>query len=75
MGWIDLALETEQGWVIIDHKSAPHPKSDWADIALSYSGQLALYQQALSQVSDAPVSGCWIHYVVTGGLVEVNCPA
>lgn len=48
MGWIDLALETEQGWVVIDHKSSPHPRNEWAGIALSYSGQLGVYRQALS---------------------------
>ncbi len=71
-GWIDLALETAQGWVVIDHKSSPHPRNEWADIALSYSGQLCVYRQALSQVSDVPVRSCWIHYVVTAGMVEVQ---
>ena len=71
-GWIDLALETEQGWVVIDHKSSPHPRNEWAEIALSYSGQLDVYRQALSRLSDVPVRSCWIHYVVTAGMVEVQ---
>ncbi|MEH6628625.1 MAG: UvrD-helicase domain-containing protein [Motiliproteus sp.] len=71
-GWIDLALETDDGWVVIDHKSSPHARSEWADKALSYSGQLALYREALNGVADQPVSSCWIHFATTGGLVQVS---
>lgn len=70
-GFIDLLLETDEGWVIVDHKSSPQPRSEWESIACSYSGQLACYKEVLSKLSDKPVVGVWIHFVVTGGMVEV----
>ncbi len=66
-GWIDVLLETEDGWVIIDHKSSPRPRSDWAQEVTAYSGQLEAYGRALLD-ADYPVSGRWIHFPVTGGV-------
>ena len=69
-GWIDLLLETEQGWIVIDHKSSPRPRSEWAAEALEYSGQLAAYAGAL-QGGGLDCAECWVHFPVSGGLVEV----
>ena len=69
-GWIDLLLETEQGWIVIDHKSSPRPRSEWAAEALEYSGQLAAYAGAL-QGGGLDCAACWVHFPVSGGLVEV----
>jgi ATP-dependent exoDNAse (exonuclease V) beta subunit len=70
-GYIDLALETEQGWVIIDHKSSPKARSEWESVCLSYSGQLALYKEAL-EATGKTVAGCWIHFAITGGLLSLS---
>ncbi len=70
-GIMDLVLETGDGWVVIDHKSFPGPRTAWREKALSYSGQLALYRHALKQVQDRPVQ-TWIHFTIGGGLVEVR---
>jgi len=70
-GFIDLALETTDGWVVIDHKSFPGPRNQWADKARSYSGQLACYRQSFTAV-NRPFCGTWIHFTVGGGLAEVN---
>ena len=69
-GWIDLLLETEQGWIVIDHKSSPRPRPEWTAEALEYSGQLAAYAGAL-QGGGLDCAGCWVHFPVSGGLVEV----
>ena len=69
-GWIDLLLEVEEGWIVIDHKSSPRPRSEWADEALEYSGQLAAYASAL-RGSGLDCAGCWVHFPVSGGFVEV----
>jgi len=37
VGIMDLLLDTDAGWVIIDHKSFPGKRTDWAAKALSYS--------------------------------------
>lgn len=71
-GWIDALVETEQGYVIIDHKSNPQSKADWHDVALKYSGQLALYKSAVEAATDKPVVGCWVHFAVTGGCLKIS---
>ena len=71
-GWIDLLLETEDGWVVIDHKSFPGGRGDWADKAVGYSGQLDAYRRAVETATGRPVVSQWIHFSVGGGLVEVK---
>jgi ATP-dependent helicase/nuclease subunit A len=71
-GWIDLLLETAEGFVLIDHKASPRAKSDWTEIALGYSGQLAAYATGIVMSTNKPVLGQWIHFAATGGLVAVN---
>ena len=66
-----LLAETAAGWLIIDHKSSPQPKSTWRRDALGYAGQLAAYRDALL-AAERKVAGCWVHFAVTGGLVEVR---
>ena len=51
-GFIDHLLITSDGPVILDHKNVPGPQSMWATTALSYSGQLALYQQVVRRNSQ-----------------------
>jgi ATP-dependent helicase/nuclease subunit A len=70
-GWIDLLLETEEGFVLIDHKASPRARSDWEDIAVGYSGQLKAYSDGIEKITNKPVIGRWIHFAVTGGLVQV----
>lgn len=72
-GWIDVLLETDAGWVIIDHKSSPRPRSNWAREVAEYSGQLAAYGDAI-KAAGKPLSGCWIHFAVSGGIVELVSP-
>jgi len=69
-GIIDLLLETPAGWVVVDHKSYPGPKADWAEVALSYSGQVNCYHEAMT-LDGRPVCSTWIHFCTGGGLVEV----
>ena len=72
-GWTDLLLETDAGWIVIDHKSSPRPRPEWAAEAIGYSGQLAAYVTAL-RASGMECAGCWLHLPVGGGLVEVVLP-
>ncbi len=71
-GWIDALIETEQGYIIIDHKSNPQSSATQQEVALKYSGQLALYKAAVEAATDKPVVGCWIHFAVTGAALKVN---
>lgn len=70
-GWIDVLLETDAGYVVIDHKSSPRPKSEWTAEALEHSGQLAAYARAL-EAAGKKVAGCWIHFPVGGGAARVE---
>ena len=70
-GWIDLLVETPEGFVLIDHKASPRARSDWEEIALGYSGQLEAYAEGINRAMDKPVIARYIHFAVTGGMVEV----
>ena len=63
-------METDRGWVIIDHKSFMGRRSEWNSKALSYSGQIASYRNALI-ATGRPFAGAWIHFAVGGSLVEL----
>lgn len=69
-GFIDLLVEPDDGWVIVDHKSFPGARSAWEEKALSYSGQLAAYSAALVAMGK-DCAGIWVHFAVGGGLVRV----
>lgn len=71
-GFIDLLLETKDGWVIVDHKATPRPRNEWKDIAEGYSGQLGMYKAAVEGVSGRPVVGTWIHMPVGGGVISIH---
>lgn len=71
-GVIDLLIDTPEGWVIIDHKSSPLPRSEWSRVAQEYAGQLDTYASAIEGVTGKPASSAWIHFAITGGLVEVK---
>ena len=70
-GFIDLLLETAQGWVVIDYKSFQGQKSDWETKALSYSGQLDCYLHALAAMK-MKTDSIWIYFALGGGLVRID---
>ncbi len=72
-GFIDLVLETNAGWLVIDHKSFPGGQKDVEAKALTYSGQLACYGRALAAAGH-PVRSLWIHFPISGLLVELLVP-
>jgi ATP-dependent exoDNAse (exonuclease V) beta subunit len=72
-GFIDHLILTPTGPVILDHKIFPGPKSMWEQTALSYSGQLNLYQQVVSAAyPDEPAAECWIHLVSSAAGLRVT---
>lgn len=70
-GWIDLAVETESGWLIIDHKSFPAGQDQLEKKALEYSGQLHGYKKALEAATGQIVEQTMIFFPVSGRLIEV----
>jgi hypothetical protein len=70
-GWVDLLVDVGDGWILVDHKSFPGGREECSARALEHSGQLWAYRQAVEQASGRPVLGQWIHFCVSGLLVEV----
>ena len=81
-GEVDLLLETNKGFILIDYKSYPgsmervldassknSPKSNYAGI---YAGQLNTYTKMLEDVTDKKVLKKLIYYTVLGQLVEIE---
>ncbi len=73
-GYIDHVLETSGGLVIVDHKIYPGKRDSWEAKALSYSGQLALYREALAHESPPPVQ-TWIHFASAGAILPIIIPS
>ena len=71
-GWIDMLVETESRFIIIDHKASPRQKSEWENIALSYSGQLQAYGQGLHEYDPKKQIETWIHFAMTGGILNIH---
>lgn len=70
-GRIDLLLETQDGWVLIDHKSNPAPEAQWARLAKEHFGQLDAYAKAIETASNRPVIAAWLFLPVSAGAVQV----
>ena len=69
-GFIDCLVVTPTGDIVFDHKSNPRPKTEWPDVAMAASGQLGAYCAAL-EASGRTVRGAFVHFPVSGGVVEV----
>lgn len=67
-GICDLALETEDGWVVIDHKSKQN-----ADEAAQHAGQLQAYAEGIEKAAGKRILSCWIHLPLAGAVVPVKC--
>ena len=70
VGRVDVVLETDDGPVIIDHKSSPLAEPEWTREALAHSGQLAAYRNAFEAAGQTAAT--WIHFAVGGGMVQVG---
>ena len=60
-GWIDLLVETGEGYIIFDHKSFPGTKEDLGAKALEYAPQLDAYRQSIEEATGKPVIAMLIH--------------
>lgn len=70
-GRIDLLLETEQGYVLIDHKSSPLAQSQWGELVSTYKPQLAAYAEAVETASGHKVLEQWLLLPVSAAAVCV----
>lgn len=70
-GRIDLLIETAAGFAIIDHKSFPGSPDQWADRAIHYAPQLAVYAKAVQAATGRPCEELFIHMPIVGALLRV----
>ncbi|HEU4578247.1 MAG TPA: UvrD-helicase domain-containing protein [Polyangiaceae bacterium] len=69
-GTIDLLLETDSGYVVIDHKTFGDPREQAIRAeAEGYLTQLAAYGEALAVIGGKRVEEYWLHLGVVGAWV------
>ena len=71
-GSIDLLLETEHGYVIIDHKTFPGGSQDWPVRVSAHAPQLATYKYLLERAMPGKVIATYIHMAVGGVIIRVE---
>ena len=71
-GRIDLLLKTDRGWILLDHKSSAQNSTQWANLATSHGGQLAVYSAAIEKVTGIPVLEAWLVMPVAGMALKVK---
>jgi ATP-dependent exoDNAse (exonuclease V) beta subunit len=69
-GWIDLLLDTPEGWVIIDHKT--YRGGQPAEVAAGFGAQLGWYRKALEAFGHKPVRETLIHFPLLGKMFRVE---
>jgi ATP-dependent exoDNAse (exonuclease V) beta subunit len=74
-GRIDLLVESESGWILIDHKAGGQNSSQWQKLAAGYGGQLAAYGAAIEASTRRPVSESWLLLPMSGFALRVKTPA
>ncbi|MGQ5490716.1 UvrD-helicase domain-containing protein [Thauera sp. ZXT1-4] len=73
-GRIDLLLETDEGWVLIDHKSSQLAADHWDQLASEYGSQLMAYADAVERASGRKVVERWLFLPVAAGAVSIGTP-
>ena len=71
-GRLDLLLDTNDGWILIDHKSSPLAPDHWEQLAKEYGGQLDAYRSAIEMASNRPVLQSWLFLPVAGGAIRLE---
>lgn len=71
-GQIDFLLETEAGWILIDHKSSQLASDHWDQLADEYGAQIAAYAEAVEKGSGKPVLEQWLFLPVAGGGINIG---
>ncbi|NNM55508.1 MAG: UvrD-helicase domain-containing protein [Spirochaetales bacterium] len=67
---LDLLVETEAGFYIVDHKLSEKPASNPDETIAQHATQLSLYQAAVNAQAEKSVLGLWIALPQDGMLVE-----
>lgn len=71
-GRIDLLLETDDGWILIDHKSSQLASDHWDQLAAEYGAQMAAYAKGVEKASGRKVTEFWLFLPVAGGALSID---
>lgn len=71
-GFIDLLLEVDDEFIIIDHKSFPGSQEEAGKKVASFAGQLDSYAEAVGHATGKKVEVCFIHLPVGGACYQVK---
>ncbi len=71
-GAADLVLESEEDYVIIDHKCLVVDERRATEQAKGFAGQLRAYGKAIAAASAKPVRGTFVHLPVSGLAVALE---
>ncbi len=71
-GRIDLLVETEDGYVIVDHKSFPGRYERWAGKAWAYRPQLQAYGNLVTNATSREILTLLVHMPIVGKIVDVT---
>jgi ATP-dependent exoDNAse (exonuclease V) beta subunit len=71
-GFIDLLLETRNGFIIIDHKSFPGSADEAKERAAGFAGQLRVYAKAVNEATGKKIVGSFIHLPILGLIASVE---
>ncbi|EPR15832.1 hypothetical protein M527_23580 [Sphingobium indicum IP26] len=71
-GRIDLLVEHDMGFAVIDHKSFPGSYTSWDQRAVGYGSQLQLYAAALEKACPGVPCELFIHMPIVGGLLRLS---
>ena len=67
-GWIDVLVQTDTEWIIIDHKVS---QVDHGVIVRRYAGQIFAYKEAV-EAATGKAAKCWIHSPLAGDMVQIG---
>ena len=73
-GEIDLLMETEKGFILVDHKTFPGDTALRDERLKKWAGQLSMYRGAIEAAGGKTVTECWIHLPIRGEMVRVEVP-
>ena len=58
--------------MILDHKTFPGAPDTWAEKALSFAPQVALYRRIITDVVARPILASFIHMPVVGTMIKIE---
>lgn len=71
-GQIDLLIQVDDGWVIVDHKADPRSASDGDRLAGAHGAQLEAYADAVMATTGRAVKESWLFLPVAAQAVKLG---